>query len=142
MIKNILCTTFLVCSIFTTAQTSTIKNLDNLFDKLELENKAMGTVSIFNDGTEVYKKSIGFSNLANKTTGDKFTKYRIGSITKIFTTTIILQQIDEGKLTLNSLLNEYFPAIQNANKITIGRKNTFRTGLCYLRTKRLFSLYA
>ena len=119
MIKNILCITLLVCSFFTEAQTNTTKNLDNLFDNLESENKAMGTISIFKNGSEIYQKNIGFSNLKNKTTADKFTKYRIGSITKIFTTTIILQQIDEGKLTLNTLLKDYFPAIQNAGKITI-----------------------
>ncbi|KGL61904.1 serine hydrolase domain-containing protein [Polaribacter sp. Hel1_85] len=119
MIKNILCITLLICSVFTEAQTSTIKNLDKLFDKFEIENKAMGTISIAKNGAEFYQKNIGFSNIKNKTIGDKFTKYRIGSITKIFTTTIILQQIDEGKLTLSTLLKEYFPAIQNADKITI-----------------------
>ncbi|MEE9407134.1 MAG: serine hydrolase domain-containing protein [Polaribacter sp.] len=89
----------------------------------------MGSISIFKDGTEFYKKNIGFSNLKNKTKGDKFTKHRIGSITKIFTTTIILQQIDEGKLTLNSLLNEFFPAIQNSDNITIEDLLRHQSGL-------------
>lgn len=119
MIKKIIFITLLACSILARAQTNTNKNLDKLFDKIESENEAMGTISIVKNGSEIYQKNIGFSNLKNKIKADKFTKYRIGSITKIFTTTIILQQIDEGKITLNTLLKEYFPAIQNADKITI-----------------------
>ena len=119
MIKKTLFVTVCLCSIFTFAQTSTKTNLDNLFKTFEKENKAMGAVSIFKNGTEIYQKEIGFANIKTKKRGNKFTKYRIGSISKTFTATIILQQIDEGKLTLNTLVTAYFPKLPNANKITI-----------------------
>ncbi|MFT5762523.1 MAG: D-alanyl-D-alanine carboxypeptidase, partial [Polaribacter sp.] len=102
---------------------------DNLFDKLESENKAMGTVSIFDDGKEIYQKEIGFANYKTKTRADKFTKFRIGSITKTFTATIISQQIDEGKLTLNTFVKDYFPEIPNATKITIEDLLRHQSGL-------------
>ena len=129
MIKNILCVAICLCSIFTEAQTKKTETLDNLFNKFESENKAMGTISIFKNGKEIYQKNLGFSNVKTKTKPNKNTKFRIGSITKTFTATIILQQIDEGKLSLNTLLKEYFPKLPNANKITIEDLLRHRSGL-------------
>jgi D-alanyl-D-alanine carboxypeptidase len=129
MIRNILCVALCLCSFFIGAQTKNSKNLDDLFNKFESENKAMGTVSIFENGKEIYQKKMGFANLKTKAKPNKDTKFRIGSITKTFTATIILQQIDEGKLSLNTLLKEYFPKLPNANKITIEDLLRHQSGL-------------
>ena len=130
MTKNIFFVSILfLCSFFSEAQTKNKTSLDSLFNKIESENKAMGTVSIFEDGKEVYQKSLGFSNLKTNKKPKKTTKFRIGSITKTFTATIIMQLIDEGKLTLNTLLKEYFPEIPNANKITIEDLLRHQSGL-------------
>ena len=129
MKKIILILLVCVCSIFSFGQTENKKNLDLLFNKFESENKAMGTVSIFKNGNEIYEKVLGFANLKTKTKANKDTKYRVGSITKTFTATVILQQVDEGKLTLNTLLKEYFPKLPNANKITIEDLLRHQSGL-------------
>ncbi|NVK53477.1 MAG: serine hydrolase [Flavobacteriaceae bacterium] len=117
------------CSVVTEAQNNNYKNLDRFFNKLESENKAMGTISVVKNGKEIYQKNIGYANLKTKTRPNKYTKYRIGSITKTFTAAIILQQIDEGKLTLNTLLKEFFPEIPNAHKITIEDLLRHQSGL-------------
>lgn len=117
------------CSIFTFAQTTTKANLDSLFNALELENKAIGTVSIYKNGKEFYRRELGFANIKTKTKANPFTKFRIGSISKTFTATIILQQVDEGKLSLNTLVKEYFPELPNANKITIEDLLRHQSGL-------------
>lgn len=119
----------LFCSFFSVAQTKNDINLDKLFNKLETENIAMGTVSIFENGKEVYQKEFGYANSKSKIKPNAFTKYRIGSISKTFTATIILQLIDEGKLTLETLLEEYFPEVPNASKITIEDLLRHQSGL-------------
>jgi D-alanyl-D-alanine carboxypeptidase len=129
MTKKVLCIVVCLWSIFTFAQTTNKSGLDNLFNKFESENKAMGTVSVFKNGKEIYQKSLGFANLKTRTKPNKDTKFRIGSITKTFTATVILQQIDEGKLSLNTLLKEYFPKLPNANKITIEDLLRHQSGL-------------
>ena len=129
MIKKILCFVCLCCSIYTFAQTTNKISLDKLFETFESENKAMGTVSIFKNGKEVYQKALGFANINTKTKGNKFTKYRIGSITKTFTATVILQQVDEGKVALNTLLANFFPKLPNAHKITIEDLLRHQSGL-------------
>lgn len=43
----------------------------------------------------------------------------IGSITKTFTATVILQLVQQGKLSLTSPIAQWEPTVQNANTITI-----------------------
>lgn len=129
MLKNIFYVTVYLCSIFTFSQTINKSGLDILFNTFESENKAMGTISIFKNGKEVYQKNLGFTNSKTKSSPNRNTKFRIGSITKTFTATIILQQIDEGKLSLSTLLNKYFPKLPNAHKITIEDLLRHQSGL-------------
>ncbi|WP_370341169.1 serine hydrolase domain-containing protein [Mucilaginibacter aurantiaciroseus] len=48
------------------------------------------------------------------------TKYRIGSISKMFTGVMVMQLVEEGKLTLGTTLNKFYPQVPNAAKINIG----------------------
>ncbi|WP_299189057.1 serine hydrolase [uncultured Aquimarina sp.] len=128
MIKNITCIAFLI-SYTITAQTFNKTRLDSLFNLLDTHNQGMGSISIYKQGKEVYKNSIGYLDLGNKTKANSETIYRIGSITKTFTATIIMQLIDDNKLDLETLLSDYFPKIFNADKITIGQMLRHRSGL-------------
>lgn len=119
----------LLCPIFTFSQSFNPTKIDSLYNRIGLDNKAMGTISIYQNGKEVYQKSIGFRDVENKIKANALTKYRIGSITKTFTATIILQLVDEGKLNLDTKLNTYFPEIKNASKITIEHLLRHRSGL-------------
>ncbi len=103
--------------------------LDEFFERLEQNQQAMGSISIFQNGTEVYHKAIGFSDLEAGTKANQNTKYRIGSISKTFTATIIMQLIEEGKLSLNTKLSEYYPEIPNSQKITIAQLLKHRSGI-------------
>jgi len=59
---------------------------------------------------------------ANVATGEKpvpVMKFRIGSITKTYTYTVLLQLTDENKLNLSDKLTTWFPDFPNAGSITI-----------------------
>jgi D-alanyl-D-alanine carboxypeptidase len=45
--------------------------------------------------------------------------FRIASVSKTFTATVILQLVDEGKLALDDTLEPYVPGIPNGSEITI-----------------------
>ena len=45
--------------------------------------------------------------------------FRIASVSKTFTATVILQLVDEGKLSLDDTLEQYVPGIPNGPEITI-----------------------
>jgi D-alanyl-D-alanine carboxypeptidase len=73
--------------------------MDSLFALIENYKKGMGSISIIYDGREIYQQSIGFADMENLQKADKNTVYRIGSISKTFTDTIIMQLVDEKNLS-------------------------------------------
>lgn len=103
--------------------------MDKFFSLIEENEQGMGSISIFKDGKEVYQKSIGFADIQHGLNADNETIYRIGSISKTFTASIIMQMVDEQKLTLDTKLSQYFPELPNADKITIEQMLRHRSGL-------------
>ncbi len=105
--------------------------LDSLFATLQINNKAMGSFAISSNGAVVYQKQIGYLSISgnDKISPDIHTKYRIGSISKMFTAVMIFQLVEEGKLSLNTQLSTWYPGLPNAAKITIGNMLDHRSGL-------------
>jgi len=113
------------------AQNINKPKLDSFFAALESHNKAMGSLAISVNGAIVYQKAIGYLSVNgnDKMPAGIDTKYRIGSITKMFTATMIFQLIEEGKLSLDAPLSTWYPELPNASKITIGNMLDHRSGL-------------
>lgn len=101
--------------------------LDSLLDLLAAKNRRMVSVAISQNGNVIYQKATGIAAPGVPATAD--TKYRIGSISKMFTATLVFQLIDEGKLKLNDPLAKWYPNIPGADKITIGLMLKHRSGL-------------
>ena len=103
------------------AQTFDKAKLDQLFDRLFEKNKGMGSLTIAKDGTVLYTRSFGYSqvNGTEKKPLAAETKYRIASITKTYTAVMIFQLVEEGKLNLTDTLDKFFPQIPNASRITM-----------------------
>lgn len=103
--------------------------LDSLFQLLELKDKYMGSIAISENGNLIYTNAVGKDDIENNKKSTILTKYRIGSISKTFTATLIFKAIEENKLTLNQTIDKYFPIIANAKKITIGNLLNHRSGI-------------
>jgi D-alanyl-D-alanine carboxypeptidase len=113
------------------AQTFNKLKADSLMDAIAINNKAMFSVSIEHDGTPVYSRAIGDRSIegANKTAATTSTRYRIGSITKVFTGVMTFQLIEEGKIKLSTPISDFFPGLLNGNKITIENLLNHSSGL-------------
>jgi CubicO group peptidase (beta-lactamase class C family) len=133
MTLRVLSAALLILALFSAAFSQALDKakLDKFFDALAEKNKAMGSLTISKDGNVLYSRAIGFSriNETEKTPSTPVTKYRIGSISKMFTATMIFQLIEEGKLKLTDTLDKFFPQIPNASKITIGNMLNHRSGI-------------
>lgn len=101
------------------AQFNNNKTIDAFLDKVERNDQAHGTISIFKHGKEVYNRAFGYQDIGIKKPTSANTKYRIGSISKIFTAAMVMQAIEEGKLSLDTKLSRFFPQLPNAEKISI-----------------------
>ena len=126
-------TVVLTLALFTAghAQTLDKTKLDQFFDRLAEKNKAMGSLIIAKDGTVLYTRTIGYSQINGneKKPLSAASRFRIGSITKMFTAVMILQLVEEGKLQLSDTLDKFFPQIPNARKITIAQILAHRSGI-------------
>lgn len=105
--------------------------LDQLFDTLAAKDKAMGSLTVAKDGNVIYSRAVGYSKIdgATKTPATATTRYRIGSISKMFTAVMILQLVEEGKLKLTDTIDKFYPTVPNAAKITVGNLLNHRSGI-------------
>ncbi len=103
--------------------------LDAYFDKLEQNNKFMGSVALSRNGEIIYTRSVGYADVENKLKANENSKYRIGSISKTFTTVVVMKAVEENKLDLNQTIDKYFPEIKNADKITVANLLYHRSGI-------------
>lgn len=113
-----------------TATTVSAQNkLDAYFDHLYTNNKMMGSVAIALNDSIIYKKATGYRNADTHTLNDTETAFRVGSITKTFTSVLVLKAVEEHVLTLDTKLSTYYPQVKNAEKITIEQLLKHRTGI-------------
>jgi CubicO group peptidase (beta-lactamase class C family) len=113
------------------AQTPDKAKLDQFFDRLAEKNKAMGSLTIARDGSVIYTRAIGYRQISGteRKPLTAATRFRIGSITKMFTAALILQLVEKRKLKLPDTLDKFFPEIPNAKKITIEQILAHRSGI-------------
>lgn len=65
-------------------------------------------VSVVKDGELVFSKGYGYSDIANNTEPDpETTLFHIGSITKLFTWTCVMQLVEDGRIDLDEDVNTY-----------------------------------
>ena len=122
---------FFVCKTAFSQTNFDVKKMDQLFDNLESSSRIMGSVTLTKGGKVIYQRFLGYRDLAGdeKLKIDENTKFRIGSVTKVYTAVMIHQLIEEKKLNLETKLSEYFPNIPNADQITVANLLSHTSGL-------------
>ena len=127
-------TIILFICLFSKAQSPTKENDFNKIqmDKIILssgENNFTGNLSLFQNGNEIYNNSTGYKDRKNETPIDEKTRFRIGSISKIFTAVMIMQLIEQNKLDLESRLSEFIPRVKLSDQITIEQLLSHKSGI-------------
>ena len=140
MTPTILRATLLTLTFLTVghAQTLDKATLDQFFDRLAAKNKAMGSLTIAKGGNVLYTRAIGYSQITGTETKPltAASRFRLGSVTKMFTATLILQLVEEEALKLTDTLDTFFPQVPNASKITIGQILSHRSGIPNVRREQ------
>jgi CubicO group peptidase (beta-lactamase class C family) len=95
------------------------------------------TVSVVANGAIIFSKGYGRADFSHPEPVDpERTQFRIGSITKMFTASMILQLVEEGKLKLTDTLDKFLPQVPNAKKITIVQILWHRSGIPNVRREQ------
>jgi D-alanyl-D-alanine carboxypeptidase len=99
-----------------------LKALDEKAAELTAQDKFSGDVLVAREGKIVFEKAYGLADRDKHVPNTLDTRFRIGSMNKMFTATAILQLVGEGKVDLNAALGKYLPDYPNhdiATKVTI-----------------------
>lgn len=114
-----------------TSNSRNVANLDMMMAAWAKDNTAMGGVAFTRGGRILYQNFTGFRtiNAGAPVKSDSTTIYQVASMTKMFTSVIIHQLIEERRLTLSTKLSEFYPQIKNSENITIRHMLEHRSGL-------------
>jgi CubicO group peptidase (beta-lactamase class C family) len=86
-------------------------SIDQVVQRFLVDNDIPGAaVGVVRDGQLIYAKGHGVRSVERHEPVMVNTLFQIGSITKVFTTTLLLQVRDEGRLALDDPVSQYLPA--------------------------------
>lgn len=128
MRKIILLSVLFITSVGFSQQTK-FQKIDSLLTFLSVNNKFMGSIALRENDKIVFAKAYGYADVESNKKLETDTKLKIGSITKTFTAVMIMQLIEEKKLSLDTKLSTFYPKIINADKIAIHHLLHHRTGI-------------
>ncbi|PFL18046.1 non-ribosomal peptide synthetase, partial [Bacillus cereus] len=112
------------------------KFTDEFFNSLYLKDIPGAIFVVVQDGKVLLSKGYGYSDVENKIQMNaNNTLMRVGSITKLFTSTIMMQLVEQGKINLYEDIQAYLGDIEIPRKInyplTIEHLMSYTTGFDY-----------
>jgi D-alanyl-D-alanine carboxypeptidase len=141
--------TVIVASLFAASSAAAPGSRDSLAPTLRKEMKNLvaagvpGVVVLVRRDGRTVRLASGYSNLAKKTPMHVGDRFRIGSVTKSFVATVVLQLAGEGKLSLEDSIERWLPGVvPNSEDITIRHLLGHRSGLFdYLADEQVLKPY-
>jgi len=107
------------------------QKIDELVNKYYEYGQFSGTVLVSEGGNVIYKKGVGYANAEWNIPNEPDTKFRLGSITKQFTSMLIMQLVEKGKINLEGKLSDYLPYYRKdiGDKVTIHHLLSHTSGI-------------
>jgi D-alanyl-D-alanine carboxypeptidase len=103
--------------------------MDKTVDDMAKEYREIGMMVLIRTPQGEYLKSYGTTASDSKDAPNLDTKVRIGSNTKTWTGTAIMQLVQEGKISVDDPVSKYRPDVPNGENITVGMLLNMRSGL-------------
>ena len=108
---------------------ATAAAIDRVAGEAIKERVAAGAVVGVADGDTLFVRGYGFADLENRVPVTERTVFRIGSVTKQFTTAALLLLQERGKLSLDDTLDRYFPTFPRGGEVTLRQLATHTSGI-------------
>jgi len=132
IIKTVFLGVFIVTGTFNVSYgQAKADKLDKLISAYAEYGKFNGSVLVAEKGKVIYKKGFGLADMEWSIPNQPDTKHRLGSITKQFTSMLIMQLVEQGKLKLDVPISTYLPDYpkKNGDVITIHHLLTHSSGI-------------
>jgi D-alanyl-D-alanine carboxypeptidase len=104
-------------------------DLDAALEKSFKESDTPGVVAAVQTPRYTWVRALG---VADRASGESMTPevhHRIGSVTKTFTATLLLQAADEGLVSLDDTIDQYVKGVPNGDKITLRQMADMTSGI-------------
>lgn len=111
------------------AQETEKNKIDELLLAYQKLNIFNGTALVAKHNEIIFDKGYGYSNFNDSIPNNNNTIFRIASVTKTFTATLILKLVELHKLSLTDKLSKFYPDFPESNKITIKDLLTHTSGV-------------
>lgn len=108
------------------------KELDAKLTKLAASDDFSGAILIAKDGRPLWQKAYGYADREAKIANNLETRFRLGSMNKMFTSVAIAQLVQAGQLKYTDTIAQVLPDYPNkevAQKITVRQLLTHTSGL-------------
>src|SRR5678810_1419597 len=126
--KKILILFAALCIVYLSFAQETDK-LDALINAYAKMYKFNGSALVAKNGVILLNKGYGYRNAADKIANTEQSIFQLGSITKQFTSAVILKLQQEKKLSVSDKLSKYFPGYPKGDSITIEQLLTHTSGI-------------
>jgi len=103
--------------------------LDALIEAYAKLYKFNGSALVAKNGVILLNKGYGYRNATDKVANNEQTIFQLGSVTKQFTSAVILKLQEEKKLSVSDKLSKYFPGYPKGDSITIEQLLTHTSGI-------------
>ncbi len=113
-------------SCFAQNEAASIDTLLNAFCRLGQFN---GSALVAKNGTILLNKGYGYRNVETGVMNDPNSIFQLGSVTKQFTSAVILKLQSQNKLSVSDKLSKYFPDYPKGDSITIKELLTHTSGI-------------
>lgn len=107
------------------------ESLSQVVDQYAKEFNFSGVVLVATDGKVDLLKAVGLSDRETGKAIQTDSKFRIASMTKVFTAVLTMKLVEEGKLDLNKSMGVYLPDYNGAGKdqVTLHHLLTYSSGI-------------
>lgn len=116
-------------AVYSYGQKATTQKLDELVSAYANVGKFNGAVLVSRRGEILLQKGYGIKNDKKGESLSADDVFQLYSITKTFTSTLVMKLEEEGKLKLSDKLENYYPNFPEGNKITIENLLTHTSGI-------------
>jgi D-alanyl-D-alanine carboxypeptidase len=93
------------------------------------ESGAPGVVAAVQTPEDTWVGTLGVADLASEEPMTPDVHHRIGSVTKTFTISLLLQAADEGLLSLDDTIEQYVDGVPNGDEITLRQMANMTSGI-------------
>ena len=103
--------------------------IDTLLNAYNQQGGFNGSALVAKNGTILLNKGYGYRNAETRVLNDEHSIFQLGSVTKQFTSAVILKLQSENKLSVSDKLSKYFPHYPKGDSITIKELLTHTAGI-------------